>query len=68
LVRLALAVTVWTLGAYDIVLTVETPDDETAQAAVVALGSQGNVRTRTLRAFTSDEMRADSLSGRRRVV
>jgi uncharacterized protein with GYD domain len=37
---------------------IEAPDDETATAAVLALGSQGNVRTKTMRAFSPDEMRA----------
>jgi len=37
---------------------VEAPDDETATAALLALGSQGNVRTKTMRAFSGEEMRA----------
>jgi uncharacterized protein with GYD domain len=48
----------WTLGDHDIVAIVEAPDDETATAALLALGSQGNVRTKTLRAFSRNEMRA----------
>jgi uncharacterized protein with GYD domain len=48
----------WTIGLYDIVAIFEAPDDETAEAALLALGSQGNVRSTTLRAFTGDEMRA----------
>jgi uncharacterized protein with GYD domain len=47
----------WTLGAYDIVVVMEAPDDETVTAFALGLGSQGNVRTQTLRAFDSDEMR-----------
>lgn len=46
----------WTLGAYDIVGIIEAPDDETATAAMVKLGSLGNVRTTTMRAFTADEV------------
>lgn len=46
----------WTLGPYDIVVTFEAPDDQTAMAALLALGSLGNVRTETLRAFTEAEM------------
>ncbi len=46
----------WTLGAYDGVAILEAPDDETATAALVSLGSLGNVRTQTLRAFTAAEM------------
>ena len=47
----------WTLGAHDIVTIMDAPDDETLAAALLALGSQGNVRTTTLRAFSIDEMR-----------
>ena len=47
----------WTLGAHDLVVTVDAPDDETLAAALLALASQGNLRTTTLRAFTADEMR-----------
>ena len=48
----------WTLGEHDIVGVIEAPDDETATAALLALGSQGNVRTKTMRAFSRDETRA----------
>lgn len=48
----------WTLGEHDVVAVVEAPDDETATAALLALGSQGNVRTKTMRAFSPEEMRA----------
>jgi len=47
----------WTLGAYDVVGIVEAPDDETMTAVALALSSQGNVRTTTMRAFGPDEMR-----------
>ena len=47
----------WTIGPYDIVAISEAPDDETATAFALALSSQGNVRTTTLRAFSADEMR-----------
>ena len=47
----------WTIGPYDIVAISEAPDDESATAFALALASQGNVRTTTLRAFSSDEMR-----------
>ena len=48
----------WTLGAHDLVVTVEAPDDETLAAALLGLAAQGNLRTTTLRAFTGEEMRA----------
>lgn len=46
----------WTQGQYDIVAVTEAPDDETSVAALLALASQGNVRSVTLRAFDRDEM------------
>jgi uncharacterized protein with GYD domain len=48
----------WTLGAHDIVATIEAPDDDTLAAALLAVAGQGNIRTTTLRAFSRDEMRA----------
>lgn len=46
----------WTLGDYDGLLICEAPDDETATAMLLHLGSLGNVQTSTVRAFTSAEM------------
>ena len=46
----------FTLGRYDVVLTVEAPDDETLTKAVCALAAQGNLRTTTLRGFGEKEM------------
>lgn len=46
----------WTVGPYDIVTVAEFPDDATGTAFLLALGSQGNVRTTTLRAFNRDEV------------
>jgi len=45
------------LGRYDWIIISEAPDAETAAKLVLAAGSQGNVRTETLRAFTEDEYR-----------
>jgi uncharacterized protein with GYD domain len=39
------------------VALVEAPDDETMAKLALFLGSKGNVRTETLRAFTEDEYR-----------
>ena len=47
----------WTMGVHDAVLILEAPDDETVAAAMLGLGSFGNVRTQTLRAFNSSEMK-----------
>lgn len=46
----------WTLGRYDVVAIYEAPDDETATRLIFTLGSQGNVRTETLRAYSAKEM------------
>jgi uncharacterized protein with GYD domain len=44
----------WTIGAYDIVTTIEG-SEEAVTAALLKLGSAGNVRTQTLRAWAPDE-------------
>jgi uncharacterized protein with GYD domain len=46
----------WTLGPTDGLLIFDAPDDETATAAMLEVGSQGNVHTQTVRAFRSAEM------------
>ena len=46
-----------TMGRYDLVSIVEAPDDETYARFTVELGSQGNVQTETLRAFSEDQFR-----------
>lgn len=46
----------WTLGEYDLVCIVEAPDDETLTATLLRLGEKGNVRSRTMRAFSAEEM------------
>jgi uncharacterized protein with GYD domain len=45
------------MGQYDAVVVMEAPDDATAWTLALALGSLGNARTETLRAFTEDEFR-----------
>ncbi len=47
----------WTLGSHDLVGVIDAPDDESLAAALLAVAAQGNVRTTTLRAFSTDEMR-----------
>ena len=47
----------WTLGAFDGVIILEAPDEATATAALLHLGSLGNLRTQTARAFDPAEMR-----------
>jgi uncharacterized protein with GYD domain len=45
------------MGKYDLLAVWDAPDDETAARAALALGSQGNVRSETMRAFNEDEYR-----------
>ena len=46
----------WTMGAYDAVVVMEAPDDETMSAFMLKTGSLGNVQGQTLRAFRRNEM------------
>ena len=46
----------WTMGAYDAVVIMEAPDDETMSAFILKMGSLGNVKGQTLRAFRRNEM------------
>jgi uncharacterized protein with GYD domain len=46
----------WTVGEYDIVSIADFPDDETAVAALLQVGSGGRIRSNTLRAFNAEEM------------
>lgn len=47
---------VWTVGEYDMVCVADFPDDEAGVAALLRVGSLGNVRSNTLRAFGAEEM------------
>jgi len=46
-----------TMGRYDLICVIEGPDDESVARALLSLGSQGNVQTETLKAFTEDQYR-----------
>ena len=46
-----------TMGRYDLVCIVEAPDDESFAAAMISLGSQGNVQTESLKAFPEADYR-----------
>ena len=48
----------WTLGAHDMVVTFDAPDDAAMTAFALAVGAAGNVRTQTMRAFNRSEMSA----------
>ena len=46
-----------TMGRYDLLCVLEAPDDETLAKGMLTLGSQGNVSSETLKAFTEDDYR-----------
>src|SRR5947208_17143208 len=46
----------WTMGAYDAVVVLEAPDDETMSAFILKLGSLGNMKGQPVRAFRRHEM------------
>ena len=48
----------WTTGDHDGVLILEAPDAAAVARLLLSLGRQGNVRTRTLRAFDRSEMKS----------
>jgi len=47
-----------TTGAHDMVVMLEAPDDEAAAKFALSLGSAGNVRTTTLKAFSEQSYRS----------
>lgn len=49
----------WTLGSYDVVLTMEGPNDETVASLMMKVGALGNLKSQTLRAFPESQI--DSL-------
>jgi uncharacterized protein with GYD domain len=46
----------WTMGACDVVVIYDAPDDAAMTALAMSIGALGNVRTQTMRAFTREEM------------
>ncbi|HSZ54163.1 MAG TPA: GYD domain-containing protein [Tepidisphaeraceae bacterium] len=46
----------WLVGAHDGLVVMEAPDEQTATATLLKLGSLGNVRTQTMRAYDRAEM------------
>lgn len=48
----------WTLGEHDLVCVIEADDEASVTAFELAIAGQGNVRSRSLRAFNATEMEA----------
>lgn len=46
-----------TLGVYDLIIVIEAPSDEVVAKFALAVGSLGNIRTTTLKAFPEAEYR-----------
>jgi uncharacterized protein with GYD domain len=46
----------YTLGEYDFIAVVEAPNDEEVMKVLLCLGSMGNVRTKTLKAWSEGEL------------
>ena len=46
----------WIMGPYDLVAIIEAPDDKSASAFVLEVGSGSSVRTTMTRAYDRDEM------------
>ena len=46
----------WTMGVYDVVFTLQAPNDEATASLMMKLGSLGNLKSQTLRAFTENEI------------
>jgi len=45
----------YTFGEYDVVIIIDAPNDEIVMSLMLKVGSYGNVRTKTLKAFTAEE-------------
>ena len=45
----------YTFGKYDVVLIIEAPNDEVVMSLMLKVGSAGNVKSQTLKAFTAEE-------------
>ena len=45
----------YTFGEYDVVIIMEAPNDDAVMSLMLKVGSYGNVRSKTLKAFTAEE-------------
>ena len=52
----------WTFGTYDVIVTLEAPNDENVAGLMLKVGTLGNLKSQTLRAFSEKEI--DSLTAK----
>ena len=45
----------YTMGEYDFIMVVQIPRDEDMATVLLCVGSMGNIRTKTLKAWTEEE-------------
>lgn len=45
----------YTFGKYDVVIIIEAPSDEVVMSLMLKVGSYGNIKSQTLKAFTAEE-------------
>jgi uncharacterized protein with GYD domain len=45
----------YTFGEYDVVIIINAPSDEMVMSLMLKIGSHGNVRSKTLKAFSAEE-------------
>jgi uncharacterized protein with GYD domain len=45
----------YTFGEYDMVIIIDAPNDGTVMSLLLKVGSAGNARTKTLKAFAAEE-------------
>lgn len=48
----------WTMGEYDLICILEAENEQALAAFNLGIGQQGNVRSRSLRAYTAKDMDA----------
>jgi uncharacterized protein with GYD domain len=46
----------WTMGSYDALFIADAADDEAVTSLALSMGSLGNIRTQTMRAYGAEEM------------
>jgi len=45
----------YTFGEYDVVIVIDAPNDEKVMSLMLKIGSYGNIRSKTLKAFNAEE-------------